>query len=170
MVFHPWKLLECSNGCLLQNDVVREAHVLKDDSSGAKPLSRIMFRSLVLLPIAFFILLGLFIVMRPDPPASNSAPEPGSAADRRSNVTFDLALREGTMAPDEVQVEEGDHLTLRLTSEEPLQVHIHGYDLQRELVPGKPVTLSFEADLTGRFEIEDHESEEVLGVLLVQPD
>jgi hypothetical protein len=57
-----------------------------------------------------------------------------------------------------------------LTSEEPLQVHIHGYDLQRELAPGKPVTLSFEADLTGRFEIEDHESEELLGVLLGQPD
>ena len=111
-------------------------------------MSRIMIRSLVLLPIAFLILLGLFIVMRPDPPASNSAPEPGSAADGRSNVTFDLALREGTMAPDEVQVEEGDHVTLRLTSEEPLEVHIHGYyDLQRELAPGKPVTLSFEADL-----------------------
>jgi hypothetical protein len=28
----------------------------------------------------------------------------------------------------------------------------------------------FEADFTGRFEIEDHEFEEVLGVLLVQPD
>ena len=106
-----------------------------------------MIRSLVLPPIAFFILLGLFFDMRPDPPASNSAPEPGSAADEPSKVT-----------------------TLRLTSEEPLEVHIHGYDLQRELAPGKPATLSFEADLTGRFEIEDHESEEVLGVLLVQPD
>jgi len=54
------------------------------------------------------------------------------------------------MTPDEV---EGDHLTLRLTSEEPLQVHIHGYDLQGELAPGKPVTLLvtllFEGDLTG---------------------
>ena len=115
-------------------------------------------------------MLGLFIVMRPDPPASNSAPEPGSAADDWSKVTFDLAVREGAMTPDEVEVEEGCHLRLRLTSEEPLQVHIHGYDLQRELAPGKPVTLSFEADLTGRFEIEDHESEELLGVLLVQPD
>jgi hypothetical protein len=81
-----------------------------------------------------------------------------------------LAVRKGAMTPDEVEVEEGGHLRLRLTSEEPLQVHIHGYDLQRELAPGKPVTLSFEADLTGRFEIEDHEFEEVLGVLLVQPD
>jgi Cupredoxin-like domain len=116
------------------------------------------------------ILLGLFIIMRPDPPASNSAPERGSAAYGWSKVTFDLAVREGAMTPDEVEVEEGDHLRLRLTSEEPLQVHIHDYDLQRELAPGKPVTLSFEADLTGRFEIEDHESEELLGVLLVQPD
>jgi hypothetical protein len=130
-------------------------------------LSRIMIRSLVLLPIAFLILLGLFIIMRPDPPASNSAPEPGSAAYGWSKVTFDLALREGAMTRDEV---EGDHLRLRLTSQEPLQVHIHGYDLQRELAPGKPVTLLFEGDLTGRFEIEDHEFEEVLGVLLVQPD
>ena len=130
-------------------------------------MSRIMIRSLVLLLIAFLILLGLFIVMRPDPPASNSAPEPESAAYDWSKVTFDLAVREGAMTRDEV---EGDHLTLRLTSQEPLQVHIHGYDLQRELAPGKPVTISFEADLTGRFEIEDHESEEVLGVLLMQPD
>ena len=114
-----------------------------------------------------FTLLGLFIVMRPDPPASNSAPEPGSAAYDWSKVSFDLAVREVAMTRDEV---EGDHLMLRLTSEEPLQVHIHGYDLQRELASGKPVTLSFEADLTGRFEIEDHESEELLGALLVQPD
>jgi len=39
----------------------------------------------------------------------------------------------------------------------------------REIEPRETTTLSFEADLTGRFEIEDHESEEVLGVLLVQP-
>jgi hypothetical protein len=170
MAFRHWRLLECSNGCLLQNGVVREAHVPKDGSSGAKPLSRMMIRSLVLLLFAFFVLLGLFIVMRPYPPASNSAPEPESAAYDWSKVTFDLAVREGAMTPDEVEVEEGDHLTLRLTSEEPLQVHIHGYDLQREVAPGKPVTLLFEGDLTWRFEIEDHESEEVLGVLLMQHD
>jgi hypothetical protein len=93
-----------------------------------------MIRSLVLLLIACFVLPGLFIVMRPDPPASNSAPEPASAAYDWSRLTFDLAVREGAMTPDEV---EGDHLTLRLSSHEPLQVHIHGHDLQRELAPGK---------------------------------
>ena len=60
-------------------------------------------------------------------------------------------------------------MSLLLTSDELVEVHLHGYDLEREIEPGERTTLSFEADLTGRFEIEDHESEEVLGVLLVQP-
>jgi hypothetical protein len=56
-----------------------------------------------------------------------------------------------------------------VTSDEQMEIHLHGYDIEREVAPGGPATLSFEADLTGRFEIEDHESEEVLGVLIVQP-
>ena len=56
-----------------------------------------------------------------------------------------------------------------MTSTEPTEVHLHGYDLEEEVEPGEPATLTFEANLTGRFEIEDHETVEVLGVLLVQP-
>lgn len=73
------------------------------------------------------------------------------------------------MIPDEIEVEEGDRVTLRLTSEAPVEVHLHGYDLEREVSPGETATLSFEAELTGRFEIEDHETGTGLGVLLVQP-
>ena len=73
------------------------------------------------------------------------------------------------MSPDEVEVGEGDRVKLLLTSDELVEVHLHGYDLEREIGPGVTTTLSFEADLTGRFEIKGHESEEVLGVLLVQP-
>ena len=60
-------------------------------------------------------------------------------------------------------------MKLLLTSDEPVEVHLHGYDLEREIEPGETTTLSFKADLTRRFEIGDYESEEVLGVLLVQP-
>ena len=73
------------------------------------------------------------------------------------------------MTPGKIEVREGDRVSLRLTSEEPTEVHLHGYDLEEEVSPGEEATLSFEADLPGRFEIEDHESEDVLGVLLVQP-
>jgi FtsP/CotA-like multicopper oxidase with cupredoxin domain len=34
------------------------------------------------------------------------------------------------MSPSEIEVREGDRVTLRLTSEEPTEVHLHGYDLE----------------------------------------
>jgi FtsP/CotA-like multicopper oxidase with cupredoxin domain len=73
------------------------------------------------------------------------------------------------MNPDEINVEKGDFVTLRLTSESPVEVHVHGYDLEGNVSPGEETDLSFEADATGRFEIEDHETEAQLGTLLVQP-
>ncbi len=40
---------------------------------------------------------------------------------------------------------------------------------EHELEPGEPAELSFRANLTGRFEIENHETEEALGTLVVRP-
>jgi len=73
------------------------------------------------------------------------------------------------MNPAEINAEEGDSMTLRLTSESPVEVHVHGYDLEGDVLPGEETKLSFEADASGRFEIEDHETEAQLGTLLVQP-
>jgi hypothetical protein len=78
-------------------------------------------------------------------------------------------IENSAMIPDEIEVREKDLVMFRWTSEEPLEVHLHGYDFEEEVSPGKAATLSFEADLAGRFEMEDHESEAELGELLVQP-
>ena len=104
-------------------------------------------------------LAALFLVLRPGP-SQTGAPRV---------MSIDLAVEDGTMTPEEIEVREGDRVRLRVTSNEQMGVHLHGYDIEREVTPGEPATLSFEADLTGRFEIEDHESEDVLGVLIVQP-
>jgi FtsP/CotA-like multicopper oxidase with cupredoxin domain len=50
------------------------------------------------------------------------------------------------MNPDEIDVTEGDRVTLRLTSDAPVELHLHGYDLEAEVSP-----------------------DEALGVLLVRP-
>ena len=73
------------------------------------------------------------------------------------------------MEPSDITVTEGDRVVLRITADSPHEIHLHGYDIEREVAPGEPSTLSFEAGLTGRFEMENHESEEVLGVLIVRP-
>jgi heme/copper-type cytochrome/quinol oxidase subunit 2 len=108
--------------------------------------------------VIVLVLGGLFFLLRPDTPAA--APR-----DR----TFDISIEGGEMSPDEISVNEGDRVTLRISSDKPMEFHMHGYDLEREIKPGQTTELHFEADLTGRFEIEDHESERELGVLQVRP-
>jgi FtsP/CotA-like multicopper oxidase with cupredoxin domain len=116
-----------------------------------------------LLGLAVVLVLGgLFVALRPDAPV---APDSGESGRK----VFDVSVEDGGMNPDEIEVAEGDRVTLRFTSDAPLELHLHGYDLEAEVAPEEPAELSFEADLTGRFEIEDHDEGEALGALLVQP-
>jgi heme/copper-type cytochrome/quinol oxidase subunit 2 len=73
------------------------------------------------------------------------------------------------MSPEEVSVRAGDRVTMNFTTDDPVEIHVHGFDLGREVKPGEPTRLSFEADLTGRFPVENHETETELGVLVVEP-
>jgi heme/copper-type cytochrome/quinol oxidase subunit 2 len=73
------------------------------------------------------------------------------------------------MTPARITVNEGDRVNLRITSDSPLEFHLHGYDLEKEVEPNTPADLPFEATITGRFQIEDHDSDTELGELFVQP-
>ncbi|MAG63522.1 hypothetical protein CMO84_08380, partial [Candidatus Woesearchaeota archaeon] len=67
------------------------------------------------------------------------------------------------------QVKRGDAVALNISSDAAGEVHVHGYDLEKEMSPGEMVTLSFAAEATGRFHIEIEETKVELGVLEVQP-
>jgi heme/copper-type cytochrome/quinol oxidase subunit 2 len=83
--------------------------------------------------------------------------------------TVALAINEGSMSPSEVTVYEGEQVNLQITSDRPIELHVHGYDLTEEVEPGETAELSFEATNTGRFPIEDHNADAEIGALLVQP-
>lgn len=119
-------------------------------------------RAVILVPLLLLCLIGLFLVLRPGSPAS------GASSTEREQ-TFEVEVREGAMVPGEIAVREGDRVNLRMTSEGPVELHLHGYDLEREVEPGEPTEVSFEAGISGRFEFENHGTEAVLGELLVQP-
>ena len=125
--------------------------------------------SRIVIVLVILGLAGLFLALRPDSTSPEDDSPTGTSADEPQEQIYDVAIEGGAMNPDEISVEEGDLATLRLTSESPVEVHIHGYDLEEEVLPGEETDLSFEADATGRFEIEDHETEAQLGTLLVQP-
>jgi hypothetical protein len=87
---------------------------------------------------------------------------------------FELAIRDGRLPEDRrvVRVRQGDEVTLRFTTDRPLALHLHGYDVEENAVPGTPVAMRFTARATGRFPIETHGSggsERTIGYLEVHP-
>jgi hypothetical protein len=128
-----------------------------------------MTRFLIVLPIALLILVALFLALRPDSSFPDSSEAPASVAHEPVEEKFNLKIRGEAMTPRQITVGEGDRVHLQVTSERSLELHLHGYNLDKEVEPGEPTELSFDATITGRFEIEDHSTETVLGVLLVRP-
>jgi hypothetical protein len=70
--------------------------------------------------------------------------------------------------PGRVEVPKGAHVVLTVASDQPDEVHVHGYDLEAPVSPGSPATIRFTADQTGLFEVETHESGKLLLQLLVR--
>ncbi len=135
-------------------------------------MSRATRRALILVPVLLVILVALFFLLRPNSPApepSKEASTTSGSAENPQEKTFDLTVEQGVMTPAEMVVSEGDRVRFHISSDEPLELHVHGYDLEEEVEPGEPGELSFDATITGRFEIENHDTDTVLGVLLVQP-
>ncbi len=51
-------------------------------------------------------------------------------------------------------VEKGDRVVLVVTSDVSDHVHLHGYDVMRDVGPGSTARLPFKATIPGRFEVE----------------
>ncbi len=79
--------------------------------------------------------------------------------------TFELEIREGFLVQEEsvLRVKQDDTVTIVVAADEPINFHLHGYDIERDVEPGEPATLEFTADATGSFpftihiEVEEHE-------------
>lgn len=56
----------------------------------------------------------------------------------------------------------GSRVTLLITSDAADEVHVHGYDIQKNVAAGATVEIAFEADQPGTWEVELHDSGLVL--------
>jgi len=64
-----------------------------------------------------------------------------------------------TAQPPVLAVHQNDQVVVRVSSDKPLQVHLHGYDIESDVVPNVVTSLRFTATATGRFPIEIHSRE-----------
>lgn len=60
--------------------------------------------------------------------------------------------------PDTISVAQGETVVFQVVADVADEVHVHGYDLLFETVPGEPIVVEFMADATGIFEVELEES------------
>ncbi len=128
---------------------------------------RILKNKLLLVAIALVILIGLFVVLKPD---SSKNGQTNSTTQSSVTKTFALKITGDQITGDtSMNVNQNDTVVINLSSDADHEVHLHGYDKEVELKAGQPGKMEFTANQTGRFIVELHPSEQEIAALQVQP-
>ena len=69
-----------------------------------------------------------------------------------------------------IRFEQGETVRFRVRADVTDEIHVHGYDLMKDIEPGKTIEFSFPAEITGIFEIELEGAGEQIGQLRVDPE
>lgn len=105
-------------------------------------------------------------VETPSPPPP-PAPKPKPAQPKAVVIVVDQGRpRGGIQRP---KLEQGGKIVLVIRSDLGEAVHVHGYDLERPITPGKALRIPLTLTIAGRFEIELHHPDALLAVLEVRP-
>ena len=123
---------------------------------------------LLILGVASVVAAGLYLVLRPDDsnePSANPStatgptttpteppPPPGPPPPARVRITIQNGLPEGGVR--RVTVAKGRQVVLDVASDVSDHVHLHGYDIMRDVGPGQPARISFRATIVGTVEAE----------------
>ncbi len=106
---------------------------------------------------------------------ARSAPPPPPAKPPRPKVTR-IELRDHVAVGEakSIEVQKGDQVRVVVSSDRDDDIHLHGYDIERTVAPGKPATFAFRASIEGVFELESHEAEHegeepLIARLIVEP-
>jgi len=68
-----------------------------------------------------------------------------------------------------IEVDKGDTVRFRARSPQDDEVHVHGYDLKKDLPANTTISMSFKATIDGIFEIEFEEQGKQIASLRVNP-
>jgi hypothetical protein len=91
----------------------------------------------------------LFIVLSGD-----NGSDSGSSTSTPTKIDFRDGAPVGGVRT--VEVAQGDPVRIDVTPDVPAEVHVHGYEVAKEVKAGQTAKLHFTADLEGVFEVEAH--------------
>ena len=136
------------------------------------------------------IVVGLFLVLRPGDDDDNddeAAPPPPLATTTTTNTTttrttttrprppgptmIRIVVRGGRVVGGlrRARLEQGKRAVLVVRADVSDHVHLHGYDIMRDVSPGSPARLRFRATIPGRFEVELEDRKLQIAQLEVRP-
>jgi len=121
----------------------------------------------------------------PSTEAGQTAPAGDAGAGGRPTATaesalppppFEIRLKKGQVqgGVQRIEADAGDTVRFVVISDAPDDIHLHGYDVEKEAAPGRPARFRVTADLEGVFEIESHAAEDagrepLIARLVVEP-
>jgi hypothetical protein len=100
-------------------------------------------------------------------PTATTPAEDGATATPTPTPTPPPLLTGGKVT--KLEAKQGDTVRFRVRSPVAEEVHVHTYDIMKDLEPDKTVTVSFKATITGIFEIEFEHAAEQIAELRVDP-
>ena len=141
---------------------------------------------IVALALAALVAVVAFVALRPEDEDSKTADRRATAGTARTTGADKPSQRPGAKAapaystirlrggepvgePQEISLEQGEMARIEVRSDQPGEVHIHGYDKYLDLKADKPARTRFKADLEGIFEIENHDTAAQIAELRVNP-
>jgi hypothetical protein len=136
---------------------------------------------------AVVVAAGLFLVLRPDDEGSSAAdtttaattaettaptvtvppPPPAPPPPAQVRIVVRDGQPEGGVRT--VTVSKGRRVVLIVTSDVSDHVHLHGYDVMRDVAPGRPARLAFRATIVGTVEVELEDRRVPLARIVTQP-
>jgi hypothetical protein len=133
---------------------------------------------LALVAAVVVVAVVLFIVLKPDDESDSTQPaattETGTTTTGKptspppiANVTVKNGKPVGGIR--ELEFGKGQTVQFAVTSDVSDEVHVHGYDIGKDVSPGHPVKFRFRGDIDGEFEVELENRKEQIASLKVNP-
>jgi hypothetical protein len=145
-------------------------------------------RNFLIAGAAIAVAVALYFVFRPDDTDEPTAtPSPTATTATTTNPTATVVPPPPPMRPPparvritvrnglpvggvrRVTVSQGRRVTLIVTADVSDHVHLHGYDVMRDVAPGQPAVISFRATILGTVEAELEDRHVQIARITTQP-
>ena len=83
-----------------------------------------------------------------------------SPSSTTESALIDIRIKAGKVvgSAETVSINKGDDVKILLSSDEAQTVHLHGYDIRKDVLAGEEAAINFNATATGRFRLTSHQS------------